>query len=205
MSRILLSAVLFLSLALGAQASTVRIDVTGSASGHIFGSIIGGSVPTQWTNWNLSIETAASDPANMASLRGNGEAAGNALDFVRATSGSMLFDGQRASACSGLLIPVCWTEQQRLIWTPGTDTFTFMAGVYYGGFHLNERTLFYGDDDFRPITLGGVVYTGPTGMPLTATFTTTSVSVVPLPAPAVLLLAGLGALAALRRGRARRT
>ena len=205
MSRILLSAVLFLSLALGAQASTVRIDVTGTASGHIFGNLVTGSVPTQWTNWTLSIETAASDPANMASLRGHRGAAGNALDFVRATTGSMLFDGQRASACSGLLIPVCWTEQQRLTWTPGADTFAFWGGVMYGGVNLNERTLFYGDDEFRPITLGGVVFTGPTGMPLTATFTTTSVSVVPLPAPAVLLLAGLGALAALRRGRARRT
>lgn len=198
MLRILLSVVLLVSLSAGARASTVRIDVTGTGSGHIFGNIISGSVtPGQRVDWTLSIETVASDPANMSALRGG--VGGNALDFVRATTGSMLFDGQRASACTGLLIPVCWTSQQRLTWTPGADTFTFLAGVYYGGFHMNERTLFYGDDDFRSVTLGGVRYTGHTGMPLTATFTSTSVSVVPLPASAALLLAGLGALAYLRR------
>jgi hypothetical protein len=52
--------------------------------------------------------------------------------------------------------------------------------------------------------LEGARFTGgPTVLELRATFTSATVSVVPLPASASLVLAGLGALVLLRRGRGR--
>lgn len=197
--RIAIAAALVVGLAATAtQASTLRIDVVGTASGQVHGGYsfdtIGG----------ISLGSWALDMATIALL----PAATPHLDFLSATTGSAIYDSEvrRFSDCDGLLAVMCtrgyWTN---LSADTARNTFTVDGGNGYHGFWGNESRLTFGFDSVPTFQLDGVLYLGAPGLTLLhADFTEVTVAAVPLPAGALLLLTGLGALGLSRARSARR-
>ncbi|MCU0908514.1 MAG: VPLPA-CTERM sorting domain-containing protein [Rhodobacteraceae bacterium] len=204
MLKAFVSVVFLLVIATAAPASTIRIEVTGTASGTVSGLYRSDRPdgPSPWT-FNMA------DVPALAARHG---------DFLTATTGSATFTPTFSYAgttngsfgnCSGLLVGLC----QLNVWASlavdlVANTFeVFGAGAFgdptasggSGGLHL-------GRDMVTPFEHLGATFGGsPSETRWSVQVTDVSLVVTPLPAGALLLLTGVGALAVARRAKVRRT
>ncbi len=192
------SAVVLGLCAAAAQASTLRIDVVGTASGQVRGDYSFDTTGTgSMGGWSLDMAALTHLPVATPHLA-----------FLEATTGSAIYDSdlRRFSDCGGLLAALCsqgyWTN---LSANTADNAFTLSGGNGYQGFWGNESRLTFGFDAVPTFHLNGVLYLGAPGLTLLhADFTEVAVAAVPLPAGALLLLTGLGALGLSRARDARR-
>jgi hypothetical protein len=189
----IVSALIFGLFSTSASASTLRLDVVGTASGQISGGISIGSGGSMGP-WSYDIAALSHLPV-----------ASQHLAFLTATTGTATYETDDLgrgwfSGCDGLLVHLCSTGTAHL--TAGADGSGFALSGFNGsrGFWGNESRLTVGIDWVPSFHVDGVFYLGAPGMALLhAEFTEVSVIAAPLPAGALLLLTGAGALAASRR------
>lgn len=202
MLRTILAALAFVGATVGAQASTLRIDVVGASTG----GTVTGSVSYNTENytvgggWSRPVEYLPATAARHA-------------EFLAATTGTATYvPGPRVgqfTGCAGLLVYLCAGQVTGLDVDLRANTFAVSGfDTTYSYFSANQSGgTFLFESLFLGFTEGSMIFaSGMYGMTtLGARFTDVSLVAAPLPAGALLMLTGLGALAVARRATVRRT